>query len=560
MGVTSWSEYGRTFYINITIPSTINISGNLTPAQNLLPSVSLKFNAGEAYTGRVGFSASYYNGTWGTSIGQGASLYYGATLLSGNLFAGTNAAVSNNTYGVASWLPNTGASSVSTSTLFNSSNKTSRTVTLTLKTASGAYSFGDFVVYRAYASTQYTLATYNVTLEAPPTFSETFSYTGDFSGVPYANLTTANVDLSDLTALYGGDFSGVGNAEFIIGSQSVSKPNPVNGDVLTIALNAVGTFTPIVKITDSRGQVTTHTLSAITVMGYNAPTVSFDASRTLSDGTPDDEGTYAFIEATFNFTDVIADAVAPSVVVTDDDGTVTTPVVDWYTDAGLTTPVTWSSLSSGDTVYGIFSGLSTQHSYTVSIRPRDSEGTGTAVTQTIGAAFYTVDFLAGGHGIAFGQPAGQTGFFCNMDAHFEADCIAQDMSSQDVSDFVDGLNVTGINVIDYVVEQGTSGIWTYRKWSSGVSECWCNLLVHPSITTAYGSLYIANLGQTNLPSGLFISRPNLQGSVDLAGGVGGVAFTSVSNASFQSYVFNGSSYNATTKNIYVSIHAIGTWK
>ena len=25
---------------------------------------------------------------------------------------------------------------------------------------------------------------------------------------------------------------------------------------------------------------------------------------------------------------------------------------------------------------------------------------------------------------------------------------------------------------DYIVEQGTSGIWTYRKWASGIAECW----------------------------------------------------------------------------------------
>lgn len=25
---------------------------------------------------------------------------------------------------------------------------------------------------------------------------------------------------------------------------------------------------------------------------------------------------------------------------------------------------------------------------------------------------------------------------------------------------------------DYVVEEGTSGIWTYRKWNSGIAECW----------------------------------------------------------------------------------------
>ena len=26
--------------------------------------------------------------------------------------------------------------------------------------------------------------------------------------------------------------------------------------------------------------------------------------------------------------------------------------------------------------------------------------------------------------------------------------------------------------VDYIVEQGTSGGWTYRKWNSGIAECW----------------------------------------------------------------------------------------
>lgn len=29
-------------------------------------------------------------------------------------------------------------------------------------------------------------------------------------------------------------------------------------------------------------------------------------------------------------------------------------------------------------------------------------------------------------------------------------------------------------VVDCIVEQGVSGIWTYRKWSSGIAECWCS--------------------------------------------------------------------------------------
>lgn len=414
--------------------STTNLGGGSTGRPNMKIGATVALNDiyAKSYINvpypSVTITVSVYDTNYNTSFRSGVEgTYYYEVYVNGSLAWSYKAQISNKTLAATSgWASTSGTvtseywsgSGINLSTLFNSNNPTTRSVPITLvRTSVTAGSVGggyDYSTARVNAT-----GSANIILDVPPTFNETFSYTGDFSGVPYANLTTASVSLSGLTAYYGGDFTGVGNAEFIIGSQSVSKPNPANGDVLTIALNAVGTFNPIVKITDSRGQVTTHTLNAITVMGYNAPTVSFDASRTLSDGTPDDEGTYAFLEATFTFTDVIADAVAPSVVVTDDAGTVTTPVVDWYTDAAMTTPVTWSSLSSGDTVYGIFSGLSTQHSYTVSVRPRDSEGTGTAVTQTIGAAFYTVDFLAGGHGIAFGKPAANVGFECAMEATFE---------------------------------------------------------------------------------------------------------------------------------------------
>ena len=29
-----------------------------------------------------------------------------------------------------------------------------------------------------------------------------------------------------------------------------------------------------------------------------------------------------------------------------------------------------------------------------------------------------------------------------------------------------------LNNVDYIVEEGVSGIWTYRKWMSGKAECW----------------------------------------------------------------------------------------
>lgn len=35
----------------------------------------------------------------------------------------------------------------------------------------------------------------------------------------------------------------------------------------------------------------------------------------------------------------------------------------------------------------------------------------------------------------------------------------------------------GESGVDYIVEQGTSGDWTYRKWKSGVAECWAHITV-----------------------------------------------------------------------------------
>lgn len=41
-----------------------------------------------------------------------------------------------------------------------------------------------------------------------------------------------------------------------------------------------------------------------------------------------------------------------------------------------------------------------------------------------------------------------------------------------VGNFVDGIMINGINVADFPIELGTSGIWTYKKWNSGEVELW----------------------------------------------------------------------------------------
>lgn len=301
--------------------------------------------------------------------------------------------------------------SYNTSSYFSSSNPTERVVAVPLM-CSGINVSSPYVGgWSINPASPVQVGNVNLTLNAPPTFTApTISFDTPYV---YSGLTTASVTVSDVAAKYGGNIVSVA---FTIGNQTVTRSD--NG-TLSILLDTGGVFTPTVTVTDSRGQTTTKSLDPITVNVYTAPSISFDVARTLNDGTPDDEGTYGLIEAELTFSDVVATAVAPSVVLTDDDGTQTTPSVTWYTDSSLTTQVTWANVSSGDTVYGLFSGLSTQHSYQVSVRPRDSEGTGTAVTQTIAPAFYTIDFYAGGHGIAFGRPANSDGFYSAMTAEFE---------------------------------------------------------------------------------------------------------------------------------------------
>lgn len=44
---------------------------------------------------------------------------------------------------------------------------------------------------------------------------------------------------------------------------------------------------------------------------------------------------------------------------------------------------------------------------------------------------------------------------------------------------------------DMVTEQGSDGIWHYRKWASGLAECWGETTYETAVSTAWGNLYVA---------------------------------------------------------------------
>lgn len=110
-----------------------------------------------------------------------------------------------------------------------------------------------------------------------------------------------------------------------------------------------------------------------------------------------------------------------------------------------------------------------------------------------------------------------------------------------------------------IMEQGTSGIWTYRKWADGTAECWAytNKSVTGVNTPAPFSGYNYDCGAFAFPTGLFIAVP----SATVNGRKGG-NYTCVSyvNASITQIAIELQSSISGTDTCHLYIHAIGKWK
>ena len=126
------------------------------------------------------------------------------------------------------------------------------------------------------------------------------------------------------------------------------------------------------------------------------------------------------------------------------------------------------------------------------------------------------------------------------------------------------INEKLLNYKDYIVEQGTNGIWEYRKWNSGIAECWFSVSqLHTfsgSDVKSWGSVYEGPSTYYTYPSGLFIQEPtNIIQKAGGAGGwleVGGGASAIRTSSVYPIYPASKSG----TVNCYIGVYAIGRWK
>ena len=117
---------------------------------------------------------------------------------------------------------------------------------------------------------------------------------------------------------------------------------------------------------------------------------------------------------------------------------------------------------------------------------------------------------------------------------------------------------------DKIVEEGTANsttstdtTWTWRKWSSGIAECWGRSAL-ASANYANGTPVQVS---RSLPSGVFNTAP----SITVTCGITGVPATEIgytysNGSSVQSYIINRSGSAQNSKTAWVCWHLIGTWK
>ena len=95
---------------------------------------------------------------------------------------------------------------------------------------------------------------------------------------------------------------------------------------------------------------------------------------------------------------------------------------------------------------------------------------------------------------------------------------------------------------DYVLEQGVSGIWTYRKWASGVAECWAKI----TQTVTPGDAWAGTLNLT--PYVITVTTP--------------IEFTGIDCVNASAYVGSGhtiTSYLTVTNPNKISISALSVY-
>lgn len=287
------------------------------------------------------------------------------------------------------------------------------------------------------------------------------------------------------------------------------------------------------------------TLYAVWELNYQKPTISnLHVDRCQLDGTLDDDGEYALVVFDWSVfrsaeTRYYGGSTAPYSANAVDSCTITV-------GTQTATPTLTGESGTVSQIVGNGSFIP-DTSYAVEVSITDTQAivqdNTTTIEGLLAMSFFPMDINADATAIGFFRPAPDTS---------EGAFFAKNVDAPSYS-------VEGTEIADFIVDQGTDDIWTYRKWDSGIAECWGRQTVASYTYSANGGYYKV----TNTPpSGLFVANSNPV--ISAQGGIMSVihtemGFTYASATEVQTYLINRNT-SAVTNTGFVSWYLIGKWK
>ena len=303
------------------------------------------------------------------------------------------------------------------------------------------------------------------------TASKTITYTVPASVVPTFTSLTASVVASGAPTNFG-YVQGKSKCKLVINGASGSYGSTIksykitgNGGTWTTqstttgVLGSAGTFTYTATVTDSRGRTSTAKTVSITVQAYSAPKItSFSVIRCTSNGSASNEGTYIKASVQYSYTSLSSKNSASANI-----------VYKLAPNGANSSPIT---ISSGNDVVVGGGSISTSSSYAVTLTLSDNFTTVTKVLN-VSPSYVTIDFKAGGKGVAIGKISTRDEFEVQSTTRFYSG----------VNTFSDAYNV---NCMLDIIESTTSagvGQSRIRVGGSGTGSSFGLMVQGPSDNT-----------------------------------------------------------------------------
>lgn len=238
-------------------------------------------------------------------------------------------------------------------------------------------------------------------------------------------------------------------------------------------INRSGTLKITCYVTDTRERTTSSTLS-FTVHQYTAPVLSgISVFRCNSSGAASESGTYFSVKATATYSSL--------------GGANSSTLRVRYGKAGGSMGA-YTNLTSGQALVLGGGNILTSSTYAVEISLVDGLGKGAVYTDYLSTEKVFFQGLDGGGGAAFGKRPEKANV---LD-------VAWDLQTR--GDLYVG--EAGHKVADFVIEEGSTGAWRYRKWNKGRIELWSNQAIESGALNGSNGLYHSDTISLTLPFAL----------------------------------------------------------